>query len=439
MSSYLKKSISYLFLFRIIGLLLSIVMSAVNARLLGSNEFGVYSFVIEMMLLLSIPVSLGIPNLLIREIAKYNSAKEYGLLRGMIKWSNMFVGYSSLILVVLSVIILFSFVSGEHNKMLFFAGLPIVILKGFSQIRMGTLRGLKEVVKAGSADSIIQPSIMILSVVILSIVFDDKITSFHMLLIYNFAVIISVILGSVWLIRSVPKEVRKAKVEYRKKDWLRGAIPFFFLGSIGLVNGRLSILFVGMFESSENIGFYRLALTGASLVTFLLSAVNATVSPLISEYYHLSEKGKLQKLLDKTVIISSVGALLVCIVFVLFGKLAIEIVYGTEYLPVYPLLLILTAGQVINAFAGSVANLLNMSGNQKYSLFAQISSAIISVILNLILLPVIGVSGAAIASAISMAVWNILMLNYAKKRTGFDTSLLSAAVNLTRFSVFEGK
>jgi O-antigen/teichoic acid export membrane protein len=62
-----------------------------------------------------------------------------------------------------------------------------------------------------------------------------------------------------------------------------------------------------------------------------------------------------------------------------------------------------------------------MTGNEKAFRNILTVGLIINVVLNLILIPRIGIIGAAIASAISLIVWNILSLIYIKRTFGFWT------------------
>lgn len=66
-------------------------------------------------------------------------------------------------------------------------------------------------------------------------------------------------------------------------------------------------------------------------------------------------------------------------------------------------------------FFGSVGVLLDMSGNQNIVFKATLISAVANVVLNLILMPLYGIMGAAIATLVAV-VLNNLMFTFACKR-----------------------
>jgi O-antigen/teichoic acid export membrane protein len=70
-------------------------------------------------------------------------------------------------------------------------------------------------------------------------------------------------------------------------------------------------------------------------------------------------------------------------------------------------LMILTVGQFVNAAAGSVGYILQMTGHQKFHQNVILIGTIMNITLNWILIPVYGLVGAAIASAIGMIFWNV--------------------------------
>jgi O-antigen/teichoic acid export membrane protein len=77
-------------------------------------------------------------------------------------------------------------------------------------------------------------------------------------------------------------------------------------------------------------------------------------------------------------------------------------------------LMILTVGQFVNAAAGSVGNILNMTNNQNVLQNTALISTITNIFFNFILIPILGIKGAAISTAISGILWNMLCVIYLK-------------------------
>ena len=75
-------------------------------------------------------------------------------------------------------------------------------------------------------------------------------------------------------------------------------------------------------------------------------------------------------------------------------------------------LLILLIGQAVNAMSGSVGVIMQMTGKEKQFQNILFFALLINISLNLFLIPVHGILGAAIASTISIIFWNITSVLY---------------------------
>ena len=95
--------------------------------------------------------------------------------------------------------------------------------------------------------------------------------------------------------------------------------------------------------------------------------------------------------------------------------------FGKDFLIAKSALLILAFSQGINAMSGSVGIILNMTGKEK--VFRNILSIalVINISLNLILIPIYKIEGAAIASASSLIFWNLYSVWYVYKKYGILT------------------
>jgi len=120
--------------------------------------------------------------------------------------------------------------------------------------------------------------------------------------------------------------------------------------------------------------------------------------------------------------------LVLTILFVALGRSFFNLVFGPEYDASYVPLLILLAGQMVNSAAGSVGFLLNMTGHERETARGMAVAATLNVVLNLLLTPLWGVQGAAIATAVSMIAWNALLWWAVHQRLGIS----SLAFNFTR-------
>jgi O-antigen/teichoic acid export membrane protein len=142
------------------------------------------------------------------------------------------------------------------------------------------------------------------------------------------------------------------------------------------------------------------------------------IAPTVSELFARGEKDRLQNMISKSTWAIMAFALPMVLFLILGGKWLLPIVFGPEYAPAYILLVILCLGQLFNAAMGSVGLLLNMSGFERLTAQGVTIAALSSIILNLILIPIGGPVGAAVAVFTSMVVWNVLLGLWLFQKTG---------------------
>ena len=74
--------------------------------------------------------------------------------------------------------------------------------------------------------------------------------------------------------------------------------------------------------------------------------------------------------------------------------------------------------------AGSTGVLMTMSGNEYTAARIMFVAVVLNIILNILLIPRMGMEGAAVATATATVFWNALMLIYSCKRIGINTSAI---------------
>ena len=98
----------------------------------------------------------------------------------------------------------------------------------------------------------------------------------------------------------------------------------------------------------------------------------------------------------------------------------LEIVFGPEYRAAYLPALILLGGQVIFVYLGPVGVLLNMTGHENVHLRITVLAMLINFGLNALLIPTVGVEGAAISSSVTLTFWRVTGALFLQKLTGVD-------------------
>lgn len=155
-------------------------------------------------------------------------------------------------------------------------------------------------------------------------------------------------------------------------------------------------------------GYYSLAFSLSTFWEFILVAVMDSMYPSIIDSYNVDRERfdrKNRQLYAMVIYISLTASILICI----FGRLIVQILYGAEYLPtVQPLRIVVW--YTTFSYLGAARNAWVVSENkQKYLKYLYAAAAIINVVLNLVLIPLWGASGAALASLVTQISTTVIL------------------------------
>ncbi len=404
--------------------LLSFGVVVTLARVLGPDGYGVYAYVFALVSLLAIPAEFGLPNLLVRETAKSLANQEWGTIRGVWQWAGRITGILTAILILgagVAVAIWGSHFSREQLFTLVW-GLALVPLLALGELRGAALRGLHRVVQGQLPEQALLPGLFLLFILGATLFFSlGDVTPATAMALQVVAAALAFVVGAWLLWRATPLEVREAKLVYENRRWLSSTLPLAFIGGMALINQRTSILILGLFVNSAQVGVYRVADQMASLASLGLLAINMVVAPQFAHLYTVGNKARMQRLATFSARVALFLTLPVVAIFLLFGEPLLKIVFGMDFVPAYAPLSILAIGQLVNSTTGSVGFLLTMTGHERETARGIAIAAVGNVVLNLVLVPLWGTRGAALASAITMTTWNILFWLTARRLLKIDS------------------
>jgi len=189
------------------------------------------------------------------------------------------------------------------------------------------------------------------------------------------------------------------------------------------LNSHASIILLGTLVSSDSVRIFRVALGVSELIPIGLIGLNAALAPTAASLFVKGELKRLQNIVSKSTRAIFLFTLPIVLVLAFGGRNIITLFYGKSYIHAYSPLAILCIAQLFNVGSGSVGMLLNMSGNEKDTVRGVSLAALINVILNFLLIPQLGVVGAAIASGTSLIILNVMLAKLLFKKTGIHATL----------------
>nr|WP_281273440.1 flippase [Salinisphaera orenii] len=418
---------------RVANIALVFVMAIVLARHLGVEGYGVYSYVLALVSLIAIPAQLGLPALVVRETAKAEAERDWGRLRGVWRWAGLTASAFSLLLAITAGSLAWLFAGSFRNVELaaFVWGAAFVPLVALESLRGAALRGLRKVVQGQLPSQIIRPALLIIIVLIYGAYIQHPVRADYAMAFNVLAAAIAFAIGA-WLLK---RERPQALVDdcsrpvYESRRWLKSALPFAFISGLLFINTQTDIVMLGWFRTAQDVGVYSIAAKGAILAMFGSKIIDMVARPYFAKLYAGNETKTIQRLATVSGRIGFSLAILVTIVVVLLGKAMLQFVFGSEYVVGYPALVILVCAQLVRAGCGIPNVLLEMSGHEHLTAKVMGLVACSNIILNLVLIPLFGMEGAALATACTVLISGGALSCMVRTRLGVDCSALGLLAN----------
>jgi len=207
--------------------------------------------------------------------------------------------------------------------------------------------------------------------------------------------------------------------------------------SIMLVN-RIDVVLIGYFIGLDDIAIYSVSFYVATVVAIPARAIHLIVSPIIAESWKQNNLEKISELYSKTAINQLVmGLLLFLGIWVnvenLFHMLPSEYANG-KYV-----ILFIGLARLINMAAGINGLIILTSKWYRYDMFFNLFLVVVVIVTDVIFIPLYGIDGAALASLVTIVVFNIIKFSFLKIKCGmqpFTTkSLLAILIAALTFFV----
>ncbi|WP_018169544.1 flippase [Thioalkalivibrio sp. ALMg9] len=395
---------------KLLSLPLTLATSILLARALGPEGYGKYAFVMAMIALLALPIGPGLGQLVTREVARYHHGEDWALFRGLLRRANQWVLLGSVVIISAVAIVAghnAAWAVDDRWTLLFIASLMLPLL-GLNALRSHTLRGLRHVFQAQLPELLARPAFHLVFAGVLLV--SGALTPASALGSQIAATGLAFLLGAWLLSRYRPAQIKQADPDYRNGEWGRALLPFTLLAAVSTLNAQIGILALGWLGTDEDVAALQVAQQGAMLVVLSLTIVNLVIGPHITRAHREGDKARLQQLSRQSARAALAVSLPIALAFILFGGPILHFVYGEAYAATatWPLA-ILALGQLVNVAFGSVGMFLVMTGHERDTLNGQLIALIVNASAAVMLIPFLGVIGAAVAVSFGLLTWNAVL------------------------------
>lgn len=402
------------------------IQKVLLAQWMGAAEYGLYEYVSTISIVLALLAGLGGSRAVLRLIPEYTVKQDWAHLRGIIQVSLALTLVASLVTSSCGTVLLLwqTACCGLENVTLLILGLWTVPLVALANLQLEMARAVRRIVLAFAPYLIVYP-LLLIGVTYFWVKAYQSLTSVSVLA-FSIAILLIVLGVQLMLLcRFLPREISSVLPAISLRQWLEVSLPLLFVDGSFLILYQIDKLLIGAILGTRFVGIYSAAVKTASWVTFILAAVNAIAVPEFASLYAKGDLPGLQRLTSTISRWMFLPALIVALGLILFAEPVLKL-FGAEFVAGKWVMMTLILGQLVNVGTGSVSQLLSMTGYQKQCAIVVSLCALINCALNLIWIPWLGIQGAALATSISMALWNIWLNSLVVKYLGVNPSIVAA-------------
>ena len=387
------------------------------ARILPAAEYGVFSFVFSLSLLLGIFALFGFQNSVVKLIPQYLAdQKSFYKIGRLIGFAIFFTG----VLAGVTGAVVYGGLSVTHYADLysmdaFLVGIGLTLLMVMIRLMAGFVRGFQK-----SAISVFyETSLREIGFVVLlggMLLFGFQLTSGVQALLILAAVMLVVVLIAALHVHRLESAVDGQGGDARGgdyRDWIKLSFPMMLVIVAQRVMRRSDIVILGLMVSPALVGAYAIAAQFADVSSIAQKGIVAVFSPRASSLHAKDDREGLRGLYGQMrlygIVVTGGAAIVI-------GVLAPTVIgfFGDDYMVGYRALLILLVGQFVNMGFGPVAALLMMTGQEKIAMRYTAMAAAGNVVFNPLAIVAFGLEGAAFVTVFFLIMRNVLSYRVAR-------------------------
>lgn len=413
MPSFTRRLLT-LYIFTILAAPVTYALRWVFAHAMTVEEYGLFYAVVGFLGLIGILNDAGMNQALTHFIPKYLKDKEYK----KIKTGIVLVFFVEAV----TAVIIFTFMLLAKNILAtqyFGTSLALKIIPIFAlfflfenlfELIASIFRGYQKEVLYASTNPLRLLIVLMGSLIVWGLFKTDMLVAFSVIWVASFAIALAAY--------SIPFAKLCWPVLAVKKFWdAHTAKELFMYGKYAMFSSlatvllsRIDVVMLTVMRGVVAVGLYEIALPAASIILFATNPLSSFLFPTVSGLHHAQKKSEIRRIIET---IYSTGLFLylpLCLLFFLFAKETIIVLFGSEYLAAENALKILAIGAIFKGFCGLNFSISDAMGQVKKRGKLLIVGAALNILLNVALIPQFGVSGAAMATSMSFAVMCMMSL-----------------------------
>ncbi len=405
---------SWLFFERILRILVSFVVTIFVVRYLGPKDFGLYSYSLSFFWLFGSLSTLGLESITTREIVKFPEKKDE--INGTVFFLRLAGSFAAVVCIGITLLI-----TGEDS----FTSMLILILTGsfFFQSFSVIEYYFRAIVKAKYNAYALSASVLLSSgLKVIFILTEAPLINFIYAVVFEY-----IVLAAGLIIVYHYNKLSIFNWKYSKQlaaALLKDSWPLMLSGVVVMVYMRIDQIMIKNMIGEEAVGYYAAAVRLCEAWYFIPVTLCNSIFPAIVNAKNVSEEfynNRMQKLYDLLTWL----AIGIAVPVTIFSSQIIVLLFGQEFAPASTVLTIyIWAGVAVFLGVASSQYLIN-ENLTKLSFIRTFIGMVLNVLLNIYLIPLYGIVGAAIATLISYTLVTFMLAFHKKFKYQFNMMIRS--------------
>lgn len=379
---------------KVVTLLGGLFVGILVARYLGPEQYGLMSYVISYVSLFQIFASFGMEGIEVREMSK--DGVDVNLILGTVFRIKLILAIITVILVIGTA---FIFESDSFTVLLIVIYSFSIILNRFSVIRsyFTAIVWNEYIVKTEISRTILGAIIKIVLLLckaslwtfVVASVFDILLLSAGYVLVYQ------------------TKIASMALWKYDRniaKYFFKQSFPLMLSGAAVVIYQRIDQVMIGNMIDKESVGQFSVAARFVEVLIFVPTIIAQTITPVLVKLWNQSDKNLYKQRVQLFMNVTIWGCLLLVLFVFIFSDKLIIYTFGREYIPAITLLQVMVFKTFGIALAATSGQIIVIEELQKYAVIRNMLGCFTCIGLNLLMIPILGVIGAAYVSIIATIV-----------------------------------
>jgi O-antigen/teichoic acid export membrane protein len=402
------------------GGVVSFAMFSLAARGFSAADFGRLAMWLSICQMGSVLAVLGQEMFVLRSLNEYTVAARPDLAKGALVFSLTIV----CIVPISLALVLGSFGTfglGE-SRSLMAAAMLFLVLGSIIALCSHIARCCVSIVLADGMRELLWRFLVVAALLTIgSLHLAIRIDQFFLLASAAIGVALAIQISAIW--RALPRDILGAESSFRIRAWASVSVRFWASTVVETINQYFDVVIIYWLLDPVAAGAYFVASRLANMFGTVLAAVHNYATRRIPALHFAGKSDALNhtlKLMAEVVLLCVAGGFLV----IVFGAEPILGLFGPSFVAQKWTLIILATGTALSAAGGPAAAILMIAGYEgRYPLIVA-ANMILRFLGFAILIPILGLQGAALSTAISLGVIAIALNVLCRRWVGLDPSIL---------------